>query len=954
MKRILLAAGLCSLLGLGGLSAQAALQPPGGATPAGPPRQAQPLENGPAVAPAPRLVLPPSAPSSLDPHWRANVRANTDSTTFAQQEPSIGVNPLNPLNVVVANKDERSAPGPNTATKEVWIETSTDGGLTWPVQTRIPMPDTTRPQQSDPIVTFSDDNSVYVTIIGLSNSGGLGTNSTMVARSTDGGLTWPTPAVVVNPGQGGSDKEWTAVDLNPASPYYHRVYVTWTNFAAGPAFIEKWSSDNGVSWNPPGSAYVTVSFGSHDNGQFSMPVVVPNTHTVVATWNDFGGHIAVGRSTNGGQAFINPNTTAVNITDANPVPGAAWRLNTIPATVASPASSTLVSVWADGRNGKADIYYTRSTDDGLTWSAAARVAHNTAGSSYQVEPWVSAAPNGRFDAIWYDDRDFPSNLNTFHIYASHSTDDGATWTSDEQVTDAPSNLNVGIPGGSGWNGAAGDYIGVTSLNNVAYAVWTDTRSGTNEDAYTSAYVPVQGTPTPTVTGTPPTATPTRTATQTPVATATPCAIPGVIQNGGFETGSLTPWVVQDTNPAPVISAARAHSGTSSALVGTVSGAEPNGNGSLYQGFTVPAGATLSFWYYPGTTDTISFDWQDVYLTDSNGAILATILHACENDQTWKNVTFNLAPYVGQSVRVKFLVHQDGFGDDTYMYVDEVGLQGAVCGSPVPTSTATVTATATNAPSNTPLPTTTAPPATATAPAATATATAPAATATAPAATRTPGATATPCNITFSDVHPTDYFYTPVQYLACHGVISGYADGTFRPYNNTTRSQMVKIVVLGFNIPSYAPPNTNTFADVPPANPFFSVIEAAAHANIVSGYTCGTVPGEPCDSANRPYFRPFANVTRGQLSKIVVVAAGWTPINPAVASFQDVFPNTAFYTFVETAYCHGIISGYDCGGPGEPCGTSGKPYFRQFNDATRGQIAKIVYGALTSTQTCATP
>ena len=254
MKRILLAAGLCSLLGLGGLSAQAALQPPAGSTPAaGQPRHAQPLENGPAVAAPPRLVLPPSAPAAQDPHWRANVRANTDATTFAQQEPSIGVNPLNPLNVVVANKDERSAPGPNTQTKEVWIETSTDGGLTWPAQTRIPMPDSTKPQQSDPIVTFSDDNSVYVTIIGLSNAGGLGTNATMVARSTDGGLTWPTPAVSLNPGQGGSDKEWTAIDLNPASPYYHRVYVTWTNFAAGPSFIEKWSSDNGVSWNPPGS-----------------------------------------------------------------------------------------------------------------------------------------------------------------------------------------------------------------------------------------------------------------------------------------------------------------------------------------------------------------------------------------------------------------------------------------------------------------------------------------------------------------------------------------------------------------------------------------------------------------------------------------------------------------------------------------------------------------------------
>ena len=56
--------------------------------------------------------------------------------------------------------------------------------------------------------------------------------------------------------------------------------------------------------------------------------------------------------------------------------------------------------------------------------------------------------------------------------------------------------------------------------------------------------------------------------------------------------------------------------------------------------------------------------------------------------------------------------------------------------------------------------------------------------------------------------------------------------------------MVKIVVLGFAVPGYTPPNTNTFADVPPANPFFSVIEAAAHANIVSGYACGACRPSP--------------------------------------------------------------------------------------------------------------
>jgi outer membrane protein assembly factor BamB len=202
---------------------------------------------------------------------------------------------------------------------------------------------------------------------------------------------------------------------------------------------------------------------------------------------------------------------------------------------------------------------------------------------------------------------------------------------------------------------------------------------------------------------------------------------------------------------------------------------------------------------------------------------------------------------------------------------------------------------------------------------------------------------TPCGA-FSDTHPSDYFYTPVQYLAARGVISGYSDCTFRPYNATTRAQMVKIVVNGFGIAPYTPPGGATFTDAPPSFPFYSVIEAAAHANIVSGYACGG-PGEPCDSARRPYFRPYSNVTRGQLSKIVVAAAGWALANPANSTFQDVAPGSAFYPFVETAAAHNIISGYACGGAGEPCGASGRPYFRQAANAARGQIAKIVYNAL---------
>ena len=166
---------------------------------------------------------------------------------------------------------------------------------------------------------------------------------------------------------------------------------------------------------------------------------------------------------------------------------------------------------------------------------------------------------------------------------------------------------------------------------------------------------------------------------------------GLIVNGGFETGTFPPWVVDGTANPPIVTSANAHSGTFSALAGNVSGGEPLGDSSFYQQFVVPAGGgTLSFWHWDFTTDSISYDWQDAYITDSNGNILQTIFHQCANGQTWINTTTDLMPFAGQTVRVKFLVHQDGFGDDTGMYVDDVQLLGP-CGSPSPTPTATATA-----------------------------------------------------------------------------------------------------------------------------------------------------------------------------------------------------------------------------------------------------------------------
>jgi hypothetical protein len=175
----------------------------------------------------------------------------------------------------------------------------------------------------------------------------------------------------------------------------------------------------------------------------------------------------------------------------------------------------------------------------------------------------------------------------------------------------------------------------------------------------------------------------------------PSGVCNVIVNGGFETGNFTGWTIDGILATPVVTNTKAHSGTFSAFAGDApdgfcgfGGHEPGGDSSFYQQFTVPpGGGTLSFWHWDCTQDSITFDWQDAYIADTKGNILQIIFHQCSNAQTWTNMVVDLAPYAGQTVRIKFLVHEDTLGDLTGMYVDDVEV---LCGAPSPTPTATPT------------------------------------------------------------------------------------------------------------------------------------------------------------------------------------------------------------------------------------------------------------------------
>jgi subtilisin-like proprotein convertase family protein len=118
---------------------------------------------------------------------------------------------------------------------------------------------------------------------------------------------------------------------------------------------------------------------------------------------------------------------------------------------------------------------------------------------------------------------------------------------------------------------------------------------------------------------------------------------------------------------------------------------------------------------------------------------------------------------------------------------------------------------------------------------------------------------TPSQPTFYDVNPTDWFYSVVETAAKHGIIAGYGDGTFHPYNNVTRGQLCKIIALARLWP-LLDPEVPSFSDVPRGSAFYIYVQTALAHAVVSGYGDGT-------------FRPHLDATRGQLSRMLYAA--WT-------------------------------------------------------------------------------
>jgi hypothetical protein len=144
-------------------------------------------------------------------------------------------------------------------------------------------------------------------------------------------------------------------------------------------------------------------------------------------------------------------------------------------------------------------------------------------------------------------------------------------------------------------------------------------------------------------------------------------VTNAILNGDFETGTLANWT--PTGTTSVVSSG-AHSGTFAARLGST--VPTNGNSSIAQTFTAPAGApTLTFWYNVTCPDTVTFDWATATLRDNTTATTTTPLaKTCTLGTGWHQVTATLT--AGHSYTLTLTSRDDNFaGDATFTLYDDV-------------------------------------------------------------------------------------------------------------------------------------------------------------------------------------------------------------------------------------------------------------------------------------------
>ncbi|MBK8550021.1 MAG: hypothetical protein IPL53_02760 [Ignavibacteria bacterium] len=215
------------------------------------------------------------------------------------------------------------------------------------------------------------------------------------------------------------------------------VHTVWWDNRLDPINYEiyyKRSTDAGVSWG----ADIRLTNNTGDSQYPSVSVSGSVVHVAWQDRRDGNFEIYYKRSTDGGVSWGTDTRLTNGVYDS-------WHPSV------TLAGSDVHIAWQDRRDVDDEIYYKRSTDEGVSWGADVRLTNNAA-----VSAIPSVSVSGLFVHVaWDDTRD-----GNAEIYYKRSTDGGVSWGADTRLTN---------------NSASSTSACVAVLDSVVHVTWQDRR-----------------------------------------------------------------------------------------------------------------------------------------------------------------------------------------------------------------------------------------------------------------------------------------------------------------------------------------------------------------------------------------------------------------------------------------------------------------------------------------------
>ena len=345
---------------------------------------------------------------------------------------------------------------------------------------------------SDPSLTFDSQGSVFYSYIVVFFGSGNGINGTemAVAKSTDGGKTYPTANFFSF--ESGSnhfnDKPMITADTNPGSALRDNIYVAWdaaSGGSIGGGIRVGTSSDHGQTFS------VTRADDPSGPGRSigASPAVGPNGELYVA-WNDYVANaIVFNRSLDAGKTWGVPLTVSGKVLPFDiAIPAESFRGALVYPSLGVDVSSgphrgRIYCSWMDLTPATVtDIFLSYSDDGGAHWSTPIHVPDQFSFPVDRFNHWMSVDPtNGEVNVAFYDTRNDTTGARyQTDYYLARSTDGGLTFPGGNvRVSTVSSNehdCNAIFPcQGINYGNQQGDYEGLVSFGGTSYPIWTDSR-----------------------------------------------------------------------------------------------------------------------------------------------------------------------------------------------------------------------------------------------------------------------------------------------------------------------------------------------------------------------------------------------------------------------------------------------------------------------------------------------